>query len=116
MEIELPNPRLRILPGMIAQVRLNLGDASPVRAIPRDAVVDRFGVRFVYVVAREGGRDVARRRRVEVRNISFLPGFVELVEGVEEGEFLATAGISDLRDGVQVSVSREAVARAGAAP
>jgi membrane fusion protein (multidrug efflux system) len=116
VEIELPNPGLRILPGMIAQVRLNLGDASPLRAIPRDAVVDRFGVRFVYVVAREGGRDVARRRRIEVRNISFLPGFVELVEGVEDGEFLATAGMSDLRDGVQVSVSREAVARAGAAP
>lgn len=114
VEIEVPNPGLRILPGMIAQVLLNLGDTRPVRAIPRDAVVERFGVRFAYVVAREDGRDVARRRRIEVRNISFLPGSIEIVEGVEDGERIATSGISDLRDGVQVSVIRSAAARVGA--
>jgi RND family efflux transporter MFP subunit len=114
VEIELPNSGQRILPGMIAKVRLSLGNATAVRAIPRDAVLDQFGVHFVYVVAREDGRDVARRRRVEVRNISFLPGSVELVEGVEDGELLATTGMSTLRDGVQVSVTRDVTARPGA--
>ena len=56
VEIELGNESQSILPGMIAQVSLQLGSPEPIRALPRDAVLDRFGVDFVFAIQPEGGR------------------------------------------------------------
>ena len=87
---------------MVARVTLGLGDPEPVRAIPRDAALDQFGVRFVYVVEAADGGLVARRRRVDVRDIPFRPEEIELISGVEDGERIATSGIRELRDGAAV--------------
>ncbi len=106
VEIELPNPEGRILPGMVARVALTLADDRPLRVVPRDAVVESFGVRFVYVLSEEDGGWVARRRAVELRELAFRPELLELVGGVADGELVAAGGTRELRDGTRVRITR----------
>ncbi len=102
VEAELPNPEGRLLPGMVVRVALELGGAEGRTVVPRDATLDEYGLRFVYVVepAEEGW--VARRRRVGVRTLPFRPTELEVVSGLEEGELIAVGEIRQLRDGERV--------------
>jgi membrane fusion protein (multidrug efflux system) len=104
VEIELPNPDARLLPGMVATVILDLGEAELRTVIPRDATLDEFGLRFVWVVERDAsdGDWVARRRRVAVRPLPFRPGEFEVLSGLAEGEEIAITGMRQLRDGERV--------------
>jgi len=115
VEIAVDNTAGRILPGMVARVTLGLGEPEPMRAIPRDAALDQFGVRFVYVIEPGDEGLVVRRRRVAVRDIPFRPEEIELVSGLEDGERIATSGIRELRDGAAVRV-HNAGAVAGTPP
>lgn len=107
VEIEMGNSDGRLLPGMVARVTLDLGDELPVLLVPRDATVDEFGLSFVYVLERNGSGMVARRRRVEVRDVAFEPGVVQVDAGLEPGETIATTGMRQLSDGAPVEVRDE---------
>jgi membrane fusion protein (multidrug efflux system) len=104
VEVEIANPDRRLLPGMVVRAGLELGAAVPRRLIPRDATVDEFGLRLVFVVVEDPdtGRVVARRRRVEVRDLPFRPGEFEVVDGLADGEEIALTGVRQLRDGEAV--------------
>ncbi len=107
VEIEMGNSDGRLLPGMVARVTLDLGDELPVLLVPRDATVDEFGLSFVYVLEHNGSGMVARRRRVEVRDVAFEPGVVQVDAGLEPGETIATTGMRQLSDGAPVEVRDE---------
>ncbi len=110
VEVEVPNPDRRLLPGMVAAVSLDVGDAVPRTVVPRDATVDEFGLRFVYVIEVNGdgdGTGVARRRRVAVRSLPFHPGIFEIVDGLVEGETIALTGTRELGDGERVRYGRK---------
>lgn len=102
IEVEIANPEQRILPGMVARVSLVLGEPMPIRAVPRDATLDQYGVRLVYVVEDGEGGPTAQQRRVEVRDIPFRPEQVEVVSGLVDGERVILTGIRELRDGAAV--------------
>jgi RND family efflux transporter MFP subunit len=93
MEIEVPNPRGRLKPGMYARVALRVGDKASALAVPRNAVLDRDGARGVFVVDGQS----ARYRKVEtgIQN----PVLVEIVAGLREGEQVVTTGAGALQDG-----------------
>jgi multidrug efflux pump subunit AcrA (membrane-fusion protein) len=101
---------------MVARATLELGSPSPVRAIPRDALVDQFGLHFVYVVVAEGAGHESVRKRVQVRDVPFRPAIVEVVAGVEDGDRIAVSGIQELRDGSRVQPRPSRRHLAGAAP
>jgi RND family efflux transporter MFP subunit len=104
VEVELPNKDGRLLPGMVATVTLDLGEPAERVLIPRDATLDEFGVRSVFVIEGQG-RDsvpVVRRRRVGVRTVPFRPGEFEVVSGLDPGERIAVTATRQLRDGERV--------------
>lgn len=96
--VELPNPDARLLPGMLAHVRLDVGRASSIR-IPSRAVLREFELDYVFVL---DGDDVVRRTRVATRPVPFRPDRIEIREGLEEGDRLVASGVSQLRDGLRV--------------
>jgi membrane fusion protein (multidrug efflux system) len=90
--------RDRVLkPGMFIEVRL----ATEVRAgavvVPEDAILPLQGVEYVWVIA----ENQATRRQVElgVR----VPGFVEILGGLEVGELVVVGGLERLTEGAPVS-------------
>jgi len=101
VEIEVKGGERRLLPGMVARAHLALGRGEPSIRIPREATIDAFGKRQVFVLeaaAAEGGW-VTRQRSVVVRPVPFHPAEFEVVSGLAEGEILAASNIRQIREG-----------------
>jgi hypothetical protein len=72
-------------------------------AVPLDAVLDEFGLRYVFVVVgdpQSGWR--VTKRRIDSRPIAFRPTELEVSAGLAEGERIAISSIRQLREGMAV--------------
>jgi RND family efflux transporter MFP subunit len=100
------DPMVRL--GMAAEVEFRFdapGEGAHFRVAPHAVSEDRQG-RFVLVVEPSGdGRGVIRRRGVEVGSLT--PAGLEVLAGLEEGDRLVTAGLSQLEDGDIVKLPAE---------
>jgi membrane fusion protein (multidrug efflux system) len=103
VEVEVPNPDGRLLPGMVARVDLELGAETPATLIPRDATLDEFGLRYVWRIEQGPEGRVARRQRIEVREVPFRPRVFEVVSGLQPGDEIAVSGLRQLREGAPVA-------------
>ncbi|MFH1538318.1 MAG: efflux RND transporter periplasmic adaptor subunit [bacterium] len=97
VELRIDDPGGRLKSGMMGEAKLDLG-GSEMLAVPIDALLDREGVRSVFVV--EEGR--AMERVVSVGMIS--DEWVGVEAGIEEGERVVVFGIRGLSDGTKVDV------------
>lgn len=86
VRIEIANPEYRILRDMFADVTINAGDGGASRlAVPVSAVLDT-GVRQVVIVDKGDGRFEPRPVKLGMRG----EGYVEVTDGVAEGEQVVT--------------------------
>ena len=92
---ELDNPDGVLRQGMFMTVALQ-GEVSPTLLVPEEALVPERGKTYVFVV-----HDAVVARR-EVRTGKRKPGFVEIVDGVREGERVVVDGTQHVRDGTVV--------------
>ena len=100
LRASLANPALRLRPGVFVRVRLILGERAAVPVVPEAALVPAPGnTQFVYRV------DDGKVKRVEVRTGQRRQAVVEVVEGLEAGAVVVTAGQLKLRDGAAVNVA-----------
>jgi RND family efflux transporter MFP subunit len=103
--VRVPNPDERLLPGMLATVHFELGDARPSLAVPRSALRREFELEYVFVLDGEPGDGTrARRQRVSTRPLPFRPELAEVTDGLEGGERIAVSGVRELHDGARVDV------------
>ena len=108
VRVQLTRENERIRSGMSAEVAFRFDAAGPGESIYLPAVAvgeDRDG-RFVYVLegTDEPGVGTVHRRAVEVDPALTTVGFLVL-EGVEVGEKVVTAGMRRLRDGQRVKLA-----------
>ena len=104
-EIDVPNPGLVLLPGMYAEVRLNLDRRDRVLAVPVTAVDLAGGESSQQPKAGAGGRSghvmvVAADNRIEVRLVSLgieTADQVEVLSGLKEGDLVVIGGRSGLQ-------------------
>jgi RND family efflux transporter MFP subunit len=106
VDVTVENGNSTLRPGVFADVLLTLKPRE-VLAVPRDALIrqEGTGLFFVYMV-----EDNAARRRV----VELGGGFgerVEVLEGLEGGEVVVTAGRYRLHDGARVAVRDGAAAQ-----
>ncbi len=107
VEVGLSGPAVRRLrPGYLARVTLRLGERADVLLAPVSAVVGARDARAVYI--KRG--DKVERRQVRLGQSS--GSFVEIHEGLSEGDTVVVVGAEQLRDGATVRV----VPPIGAAP
>jgi RND family efflux transporter MFP subunit len=92
--------------GMAAEVTFDLaGGAGSSVVIPSVAVGEDRDGRFVFVL--ESGSDgvgTVRRRSVVVGSAAQVRNGLEVLEGLEPGELVVTAGVRRLTDGMEVAV------------
>jgi RND family efflux transporter MFP subunit len=98
MEIEVPNPGFRLKPGMYARVRLTVERRPEALTVPRNAVVDQAGQRGVFLVV----ENMAQFQPV-VTGIQD-PEYVEVLEGLSDGQVVVTTGALALRDGDAITL------------
>jgi RND family efflux transporter MFP subunit len=97
-----------ILPGMAAEVaiRFETVDGRERIIVPTFAVGEDRRGRFVFIAEPgDDGHTIARRRMVKVGDLTSEG--LEILEGLEEGELLITAGVSRIEDGMQVRLLRK---------
>jgi RND family efflux transporter MFP subunit len=86
VRIELANPGGLLKPAMYAMVELEAGPARKMLAVPRSAVIDSGTRRIVLVQTGEG-----RFEPREVRAGTLADDYVEVLDGVKEGEAVVVA-------------------------
>ncbi len=100
IRIEVPNPELIIYPGMIARARLAGRIVRNIILVPAEAVIEQFGVSFVYIV----NGDHAIKTQVKLG-----PAFGEkrqILSGLKTGDRLVVVGQSQLRPNLRVKINR----------
>lgn len=105
LRASLANPDMRLRPGVFVRVRLILAERGEVAMVPEAALVPAPGdVQFVYRVA-DG-----KVQRVNVRTGQRRDAMVEIVDGLQPGMVVVTAGQLKLRDGADVKVAAASAA------
>lgn len=88
-------------PGMFARAEVELSSPSSVNVLPREAVINTDEGAKVFVI--KDGKAVSRRVKTGAQNEKE----VEITEGVQTGEMVATAGMNNLKDGSTVVITTE---------
>jgi membrane fusion protein, multidrug efflux system len=98
IEIEIPNADYRLKPGMYARVGITTNVKKDALVVPVNAVVDLGGRRGVF----QPQGDSAIFHSVQIGTEE--KDLVEIVGGINEGEYVITTGAGALRDGDRVIV------------
>ena len=102
VEARVANPDATLKPGMFAVATIDQGRTQRALLVPRRAVVEDVNTNSfrVYVI------DDQNRARVRVVQLAARQegDTVKLLDGVKEGERVATSSLADLYDGVEVTV------------
>jgi len=98
LRARLPNPGVRLKPGMFARVNLDLERRENALLVPEQAIVPRGDGRFVFRIA-EG-----KAQLVKVEMGARRPGEVEILKGLEAGDMIVVDGQLKLQDGAAVSI------------
>ena len=95
----LPNTELKLRPGLFVRIDVSLGVKQDAIVIPEQAIWPLGQEKIVYVV--EDGQAFQRTVRIGERK----PGAVEILNGLEAGEVIVTAGQMKLFDGASVQAA-----------
>jgi membrane fusion protein (multidrug efflux system) len=98
LRARVPNPGVRLKPGMFARVVLVLETRENALVVPEQALVPQGQERFVYKLA--DGKAVLTKVEMGLRR----PGEVEVKQGLAAGDNIIIDGQLRLRDGAPVTV------------
>jgi len=96
VEAEVANPRTLLRPGMFARAELTTVEAAPAVMVPRAGVTTMAGLSKVFLLI-EG-----KVMEQVVRTGAIEGDLVEIVEGVQSGQRLATSNLDRLQQGTAV--------------
>ncbi|MGE0329540.1 MAG: efflux RND transporter periplasmic adaptor subunit [Ramlibacter sp.] len=99
------NRALDLRPGMFARVNAVFGERADAPVIPEEAIVPQGGRQFVLKLVDGPDKDSKIAQRVEVKVGMRLPGRVEILQGLQAGDTVVTAGHQRVQgNGVPVRV------------
>lgn len=94
---ELPNENRELRPGMLMRMRLER-QVDVAMMVPESSVTPIRNEFFVFRVTEDN-----RAERVDVKIGRRQPGWVEILEGLHEGDVIVREGVVRLRDGIPVA-------------
>lgn len=100
LRARLPNPGVRLKPGMFARVSLVLEQRDNALLVPEQAIVPRGDGLFVFRV------DDGKVRLTKVETGLRRPGEIEITSGLEDGQAIVADGQLRLQDGAAVSLPK----------
>lgn len=91
-----PNEKGRLRPGLFARVKLVISERNDALLVPEQAIVPQGDKLFVYVI--EDGKAAIRPVRIGARQA----GRAEILEGLNPGDMVITAGVQKIGPGAPV--------------
>ncbi|MBL8551203.1 MAG: efflux RND transporter periplasmic adaptor subunit [Hyphomonadaceae bacterium] len=98
----LPNPDERLRPGMLMSVEIRSNPRQAL-AIPEAAIIDEQGGSYVFTLTSREGRLVAAR--TPVRTAARVAGWIEVVDGLREGQQIVVEGVQRVRPDAPVRLA-----------
>ena len=108
VEVDVPNPKSKLTPGMYADVMLGIAGSPDALTVPVQAV-DR-GADGAVVLVVNAGSEVERR---QVRTGLETPDVVQILDGVREGERVIVGNLGSFQPDQHVDAQPSAMAAAG---
>ncbi len=109
VELDVPNPKLRLAPGMYADVTLDVQKHADALLVPIQAVT-RTDTRSSVLVVDDGDKVVAREIHTGLED----PNSVEVVSGLKEGDRVIVANLGSYQEGEVVDPRLSALTGANA--
>lgn len=104
VQATLDNPEQRLRPGMFGRARVTLGDPLSVIAVPQTAIqFDPYG-NSVFVLEEDDEGDLRAQQRF-VRTGERRGDMIDVVEGLEPGDRIASSGLLKLRNDALVEIN-----------
>ncbi len=106
--VKLLNPTDEIRPGMAANVSFDFESKTDedIIIVPYVAVAEDQGGNYIFVVE-ETMSDTAIVHKRSIKCGNLIEENFEILEGLDEGELVVTAGISKLTDGMKVKLLKK---------
>jgi multidrug efflux pump subunit AcrA (membrane-fusion protein) len=117
VRVNVDNRDSKLKAGMFAKVRLITEVKDNIVKIPANALVERFGESFVFVVEadRESGEGFVARRRNVTPGI-LIDGMLEITEGLSPDDEIIVRGQTLLEDGAKINIIERLAPLAAASP
>ena len=96
--VEVIDESLRLTPGMFVEVRIAIGAKENVVTIPRRAILYKQNKTYAFVM----NRNLVSQREIQLGLTE--EDYVEVTEGLTEGEVIVVVGVEGLKDGQRVDV------------
>jgi RND family efflux transporter MFP subunit len=107
-EVEVPNPSLALMPGMYAEVDLEVQQHKDARVVPPDAVDGSGAAARVFSITPQGTIHI-----VPVKTGIETAHQVEILQGVNEGDMLVAGRRGGLKEGDRVTTIAASFLNAG---
>jgi membrane fusion protein (multidrug efflux system) len=98
MKALVQNPNYRLKPGFFVEVSVQTGSNPSALIIPESALFSQEGKFFTYTV-----QDGIAKRKEVATGVRF-EGKVEIVKGIQKGEYVVTSGHEQLSEGMKVKI------------
>jgi RND family efflux transporter MFP subunit len=96
--VEVIDESLRLTPGMFVEVRIAIGAKENVVTIPRRAILFKQNKTYVFVM----NQNLVSQREIQIGLTE--EDYVEVTDGLTEGEVIVVVGVEGLKDGQRVDV------------
>lgn len=103
IKVEVPNPKLLIRPGMVAEIKLLSKETHPSITVDAEAVLHNTNEEsYVYVVDQKQNKAFVRK----VSTGQLVNNRIEIINGLNTGDVVVTGGQQKLTDGSLVTITK----------
>lgn len=104
----LENSKNLLIPGMAVETTVTLSDPQTVLVVPNTAIIYAPFGDTVFVIEQDDGEQGGYKARQQFVRLGKARGdFVEVLNGLKEGEVVASAGAFKLRNGLKVNIGEQ---------
>ena len=106
VKVEMDNSKGNIKSGMMAEVHFTMESSDDTIVLPRNAVIEKEGETYVYIVENGAAKKVAVELGIEAEDT------IEITAGLSDGDAVVTKGQTYISDGEEVNIANAPKAEA----
>ncbi len=105
VEIAIPNKNGSIKPNLTAKVKINDYTSENAILIPQSIISENSdGEQYTYVADSKDAKNIAKARKVIVKTGKSQGDYIEIIEGINNGDAIISEGARSVKDGQKVEI------------
>jgi RND family efflux transporter MFP subunit len=103
--INIPNKNKNIKPNLTAKIKINDYTSAKAILIPQSIISENaLGEQYIYIAIKNGEDNEGVAKKVMVKTGKTQGDFVEITEGVSNGDIIVNEGARSVKDGQKVTI------------